>query len=364
MLKSFFLQIRIILRFVILAPLSWAYGLGLRLHRFWTRYRSSKRAKPPVLTIVVGNLSVGGTGKTPHLLALAQALQGDYALGLLSRGYGRKSRGVREVKLGDLASEVGDEPLLLKQLRPTLPVFVAEDRHQGLAALLAAYPSTQVVLFDDGLQHWGFEAQLKICLSSHESPFTRDQLLPLGRLREPRNGYRRMDALILSKCPKELSLIEQNQWRKELNPLPHQTLFFTQLAYGLPYHWLHNNQHLSWKQVQCQHILVFCGIAKPQVLSDFLQTRSQEIYPHFFPDHHFFSQNEIKQLLQTFEQLPQPRILLCTEKDAVRLAPFHNLLQDQPLYVLPLQVEALGEEDWLLWVKKYVENQLKSPQKA
>jgi tetraacyldisaccharide 4'-kinase len=363
-LKSFFLQIRIILRFLSLTPLSWGYALGLILHRAWTRFRHRKRPRLPVFTIIVGNLSVGGTGKTPHLLALAKALQGQYALGLLSRGYGRERRGILEVHSEDAATAVGDEPLLLKTKLPTLPVFVAEDRYQGIQALLKAYPQTEVLLLDDGLQHWAFEADLKICLSSYQSPFSRDHLLPLGRLREPRNGYRRMDALILTKCPKELSRSAQNQWQAELSPLPHQALFFTYLAYGLPYHWFHTKQQLSWEQVQCQHILVFCGIAKPEVLSDFLQNKSQGIYPHFFPDHHFFSQKEIERLLQAFEQIPQPRILLCTEKDAVRLQAFAALLQEQPLYVLSLEAQALNQDDWCHWAKKQVENRLKSAQKS
>lgn len=326
----------------LLFPFAMLYALG-----FWfvrQTYRWGWRRvwrSDAVCVVALGNLSVGGTGKTPHAEAFARRWT-DLGLrvALLSRGYGRRLGGLREVRTDSRADEVGDEPLQIKRHLPDLPVWVAERRADGVRAILAAYPNTQIVLLDDALQHWALHSHQKIVLTAYHQPFFTDYPVPMGRLREPRSGYRRMDVIIVTQCPSDLQPTQRHAFLQQLRPLPHQSVFFSTYRYGKAYRLNNSNETI---ELAGQCLLVVVAIAQTESLRRYLEEQGATLHWQRYPDHHSFTTNDLEHIQQLFGKAsPQPTIILTTEKDAQRLDLHQRQLADLPIYVLPIEVE------WLL----------------
>lgn len=324
---------------ILLAPFSLLYGLGVSIRNELYRRGLLRAVEFSVPVISVGNLSVGGTGKTPHIEYLIRILKDYLLVATLSRGYQRKSRGYLEIQPSHNAEDAGDEPLMFKRKYPDILVGVAESRTFGIVEILKTQPETQAILLDDAFQHLSVKVGLNILLTDFNHPFTRDYLLPSGRLREWRSAYQRADVIVVSKCPSQLNLEEKDHIIQEINPLPHQRVFFSYYEYGRPYS-LFNGLHRIPLDGSLD-VLLISAIANTEYLTGYLEGQTRSLRVLEFEDHHYFSNFDVSQMKQIFDNIEGNRkIILTTEKDAVRLELHREFLAESklPLFVLPLRV--------------------------
>ncbi len=330
---------------LLLAPFSLLYGLGVSLRNAFYRFGLLKDVQFSIPIISVGNLSVGGTGKTPHIEYLIRMLKDYIQVATLSRGYMRKTRGFLDIQPENNAEEAGDEPLMFKRKFPDILVGVAESRTFGILELLKVRPKTHVILLDDAFQHLSVRVGLNILLTDYSNPFTRDYLLPSGRLREWRSAYKRADIIIVTKCPPRMDQAEKERMIEELKPLSHQRVFFSYYEYGKPYSLYEWQKHVRLDGTH--DLILLSAIAGTDYLSSYLEERSASIRPMEFEDHHYFSNYDISQLKQLHDNMEgEKKIILTTEKDAVRLELHKEFLLENPLpiYILPLRVAFHFEE--------------------
>lgn len=329
----------------LLVPFSLLYGLGVSLRNFFYSQGILKSIEFNLPIISVGNLSVGGSGKSPHIEYLVRFLSEYLEVATLSRGYGRKTKGYLEVLPEMKALDAGDEPLQFKKKFPDVVVTVGESRSLAIPRLLMYHPDTKVILLDDAFQHRAVKPGLNILLTTHDLPFTRDYLLPSGRLREWRNSYERANVIVVSKCPPELTREEALRLREEIRPLPHQRMFFSTYAYANPYYLF--NPRYTIDLASDWSVMLICAIAGTDYLMRYLDGVANEVQVLEYEDHHFFSNYDIANLKQSFDKLDAPRkLILTTEKDAMRLEVHKDfIVQNQlPVFVLPARVQFLFDE--------------------
>ena len=335
-----------------LTPLSWLYGIGVRFRNFLfdTGVLKSRAYKVPV--IAVGNITVGGTGKTPHVEYLIRLLQDKVNTAVLSRGYKRKSHGFIVAGTDTPMRAIGDEPYQMKQKFPKVTVAVDKKRTRGIERLssYAAPNEIEAILLDDAFQHRYVKPGINILLVDYHRLIIYDKLLPAGRLREPLKGKDRADIVIVTKCPKDLKPMEYRVITKAMNLYPYQSLFFTTFDYATPYPIFADAQATEGEPSADlrpnEHILLLTGIASPrQVLVD-LKPLCREITPMVFADHHNYKRRDIDRINQTFSALPAPKRIITTEKDAARLATAKGLSEEarRHMYALPVQVSFMLEE--------------------
>ncbi len=295
--------------------------------------------------ISVGNLTAGGTGKSPHIEYLIFLLQYTHKVATLSRGYGRKSYGFTIATGTSTADEIGDEPRQFKQKFPETLVVVEEDRVFAIPRILELYPDTDVILLDDAYQHRSMRAGLSILLTEHSNLFTRDSLLPLGRLREARHNYQRADIIIVTKCPAHLQALEQEKIISEIKPYKYQKVYFSAIQYGRPYSFY--DAQAKYDLQSDTTALLVCGIAKFDELKSYLEQKLQRVYVRNFRDHHRYDGFDMESIRQTYENLGEgKKVMITTEKDAMRLAPFHDwFLQNKiEIFVQPISVAFIGDQ--------------------
>ncbi|MCB0628480.1 MAG: tetraacyldisaccharide 4'-kinase [Saprospiraceae bacterium] len=325
---------------VLLAPFSLLYGLIMSLRDFFYRKGLLKSVEFNLPVISVGNLSVGGAGKTPHIEYIILLLRDYINIATLSRGYRRKTRGYLEVQPRMTVEEVGDEPLQFKRKFPDIMVTVSESRSFGIPQIVSLKPETQLILLDDAFQHRSVQPGLNILLTEFNHPFTRDYLLPSGRLREWRSGYERADIIVVSKCPPELSEAQRDAFIEEINPLPHQQLYFSYYRYFRPYYIFDGRYRARLEQDW--DVLLISAIARTEYLTDYLSGQAGTIRSLEFEDHHYFTKSDMGDLKRAFDQLSSPKkIIITTEKDAMRMESHRQFLVEQrlPIFVLPVQVQ-------------------------
>lgn len=341
---------------ILLAPFAWLYGAVLLLRH--TLYdRGLLRSTPtPVPSIGVGNLALGGTGKTPHVELVLRTLEGVAPVATLSRGYGRSGTGIREVQVQDDASDVGDEPLQLKRKFPAVHVFVGADRRAALEHMLEHIPALQAVVLDDAFQHRRVDAGLDILLTTWHRPWHRDALLPAGRLRDLPARARLADVVIVTKCPHLPQASEQERWRRELGLRAEQGLFFSGVEYGqwavgswqLPIADEMDPQATDNRQPPTDNLLLITGIADPSPLVEHLRGQCKTFEHAAFPDHHRFTPADLQALATRYANFAAgPKMLVTTEKDAMRLLPLveGSPLQGLPLAVIPMKAVILNEPE-------------------
>lgn len=328
-----------------LFPFSLIYGLGVSLRNSFYETGMLKGSKFNLPVINVGNLTVGGAGKTPHIEYLILLLQDYLNIATLSRGYKRKTKGFRIVQRNDLVSTVGDEPLQFKRKFPSIAVAVAESRNIGIPQLVQKQPNLQGILLDDAFQHRSVTPGLNILLTEYNNPFFEDYLLPMGRLREGRGSYSRADIIIVSKCPDQISEPERVAFRNSIKPLPHQTLFFSKYEYLQPYRIFDFSQKLI--PPPDSTIILISAIASTDYLLDYLETQYAEVISMKYEDHHYYTDVDLEQLTLTFDQIENPnKFIITTEKDGIRLGEHHNYIQQKnlPIYILPIKVAFLDSD--------------------
>lgn len=291
--------------------------MWLRNKLYDAKILASTSMKTPRL-IGVGNLSVGGTGKSPHVEYIVKLLQNDFNVATLSRGYGRKTTGFRWVRAADTADQVGDEPLQFRfKFSESCPVAVDEHRVHGVYEIMKHFPKTEVIVLDDVFQHRKIQPHLQILLTDYDKRFTRDWVLPAGRLREPASGKNRADVVVVTKCPETLTSLERSAISKELELDKNQALFFSKLHYG---DMRTIDDHASVKLPSDAGVIIVSGIANPADLERYVRSIVIKCELLTFPDHHLFTDGDIEQVLTKFESLSSTiKFIITTQKDAVRL---------------------------------------------
>src|SRR3954470_22925887 len=320
---------------LLLLPFALLYGIAVAIRNWLYDKKILNSATFNFPLIGIGNLSVGGTGKSPMVEYLVELLQPHFKVATLSRGYKRKTRGYGLANEATTALEIGDEPMQFHLKFPQVAVAVGEERLFAIPQLLQDRPETEVIILDDAFQHRAIIAGLNILLTDCGNLFYSDWFLPTGDLRDERKSYKRAHIIIVTKCPPNLSVDEKNKITRQINLEKKQHLFFTTIQYGEPYHIITKHPiHIT----QQHEVLLVCGIANPQPLKNYLTVQTGTFTEQAYNDHYIFTIDDLKEIRKRYEGLSgNNKFILTTEKDAVRLLKFSDQLHDLPLYVLPLK---------------------------
>lgn len=332
-------------RSFILSPSSFLFGIVTFFrNKFfdWGIYKSSAFNIP---VISVGNLSMGGTGKTPHIEYLIRLLMDKYSVATLSRGYGRKTKGFIEATLESITSQIGDEPRQYVQKFKKIKVFVCEDRVTGIEKIIESYPETNVILLDDAYQHRYVKPGLNILLTDYHQMFTNDFVVPSGTLREFRCGYKRADVIIVTKSPAVLSPLDTRVLLERINPLPGQKVLFSKIIFDEKQ--LMKGIELQMPITKTYSILLFAGIANPYPLEEHLKRNCEELETLYFKDHHQYSEKDMILISDTFKNIPSKnKIIVTTQKDAMRIegTALIKTIKDLPVFYVPIKIDFFGED--------------------
>ena len=292
---------------------------------------------------------MGGTGKSPVTLYLTDLLLDTFDLAILSRGYGRKTKGFTWVEFDSLASEVGDEPLMFKTLVGNkIHVAVCEDRNSGVENIQLKFPKTKIVLLDDAFQHRKIKPGFSILLTTFDNPFFNDYVVPAGKLRENRSGAKRADVILVTKCPNSLSIAQKNEFQLQLNKFK-KPVFFSMVNYG-------NLMNFTFEVPLIKNILVVAGIADPKDMIENL-ANSYNVESLVFSDHHQFTHAEITKIHQKFDTFaPSEKAIVTTQKDYMRLKEKVEEwgLIKYPWYILPISIEIENEQEFNKLIIDYV----------
>ena len=327
---------------ILLLPFAFLYGLGVWIRNKMYDRNWLKSASFGLPVICVGNLSVGGTGKSPMVEFLLCQLKDRYKVATLSRGYKRKTKGYALASGETTAIDIGDEPMLFHKKFPGVPVAVGEERLVAIPQLLHDRPDTEVIILDDAFQHRAIQAGLNIVLTEYSNLFTRDFFLPTGDLRDLPSSYKRAHIIVVTKTNKDITQEERAAIEDEIAPLPHQQLFFACISYGAPYHITSHQFHYIDEQTE---VLLITGIANPRPLKQYLEERIQTYHMMHFNDHHIFTIDDWRDIQKRFNSIEsQRKIILTTEKDAMRLMKFSQEMNGMPFYVIPIEHQFLFNE--------------------
>lgn len=348
---------------LLLLPLAILYGLGVAIRNGLYEIGLLRGVTFSLPVISIGNLTVGGTGKTPHTEYLIRLLHEYLPLAVVSRGYKRKTSGFLEVTLHHDASQAGDEPLQYKRKYPHVAVAVAESRSFAIPQIIQSHPETRVVLMDDGYQHREVVPGLNILLTEYKRLYTEDWLLPVGRLREWRNEAKRADLIVVTKCPEDLGLKETEAISRAVRKRADQQVFFSHYRYGVPYKMYGSGERFPLRPDL--DVLLVVAIAGTEYLMEYVDAQCGDVHMLEYNDHHPFSNFDIGDIERHFKLMPEgrERIILTTEKDAMRLDTHRTLLRqlNLPIYILPVAVDFIGDDSlsfdtviksWLLNFKR------------
>lgn len=336
---------------LLLRPLSWIYGAVVKMRNRFFDWGLLKEKKYDIPVVVVGNLAVGGTGKTPHTEYVIELLKHDYHIGVLSRGYKRRTKGFVLATRRSTPWDIGDEPYQIYQKYGSdVRVAVCESRVKGIDELLRIDPSIDLIVLDDAFQHRYVKPSAAVVLMEWNRPVYNDDLMPLGRLREPQSSLLRSDIVVITKCPKEIPPRDVRIIYDHLELFAYQKVYFSRYRYGgimsvfpdeVKYvpdvEWLGENDS----------ILVVTGIANPRSLVRHVKSFGCKVEVMRFPDHHNFSRRDFDEIMKTFKAMPGTnRYIVTTEKDAVRIAnsPYYPHELKSSTFYLPIKVEFLSHK--------------------
>lgn len=335
----------------LLLPLSGLFWIGVSFRNlaYRTGLLSSVKFKNPV--ICVGNLSVGGTGKSPHVIMVADILKDEFETAMLSRGYGRKTSGLVVANYSSKVYDIGDEPLqFFNRFKNKIVVAVSENRVKGIRHLIKFF-KCRVILMDDGFQHRQVRPGFSILLTDFNDPYTSDFLLPAGNLREPRSGAKRADIIIVTKCPDAFSVKQRDAILDKIHPKPNQKVYFSKVVYSnsaIGYRFTLESD--EWRDYE---VVLVTGIAKAKPFVDFVKERFRAVHHLSFSDHHNFSVADVQKIDDKFDQTPAlHKIILTTEKDYMRLKDESALIEN--LFYLPIEVELNDFENFKENLLNYV----------
>lgn len=329
-----------------LLPLSWIYGLVVRLRNLLFNVGILKSRTFTIPVISVGNITVGGTGKTPHIEYLIRLLQDNFRVAVLSRGYKRGSRGFVLADENATVRTVGDEPFQMYRKYPGICVAVDKDRCHGIDMLCAGNPDIDVILLDDAFQHRYVRPGVNILLIDFHRLIIHDRMLPAGRLREPQSGKERADVVIVTKCPDDLSPMDYRVIQKQLGLYRYQHLFFTSIRYGVLTPLYCGEERKLSSIRKSDNIMLLTGIASPQQMMNDLGTYSNNIIPLTFADHHNFTDSDVVLINTKFSEMASPKMIITTEKDAARIFGLKGLSEEvrHNMFSLPIQMEFILDD--------------------
>lgn len=339
----------------LLFPIALLYHIVLTIrHKLydWHILKTTQFEKP---VICVGNLNLGGTGKTPHIEYLIELLKDQYSIATLSRGYGRKTKGFKLAEGSCTYEDLGDEPLQYYKKHPEILVAVDADRVNGVRKLLLRKESPEVILLDDAFQHRSINAGLNLLMTEYENLYANDFLFPAGTLRDVKSAAKRAQIIVVSKSPKELDEEGKKRVIRRIKAAEGQHVYFSYLEYDplLPL----NETAKTINAENADSVLAFCGIAKPKPFVEVLKKRYKNVDFLCFADHHAYSSNDLKEILKHYENLGgEKKIIVTTEKDAARLtnSPYLCQFEHTPLYDLPISVRFHEEEKFNEAIMNYV----------
>jgi tetraacyldisaccharide 4'-kinase len=336
------------LRFL-LYPFSLLYGIGVYIRNLLFNYQILKSRQFNLPVISAGNITVGGTGKTPHVEYLVKLLKDQYKVSVLSRGYKRKTKGFVIADESPKAADVGDEPAQIKFKYPEIEVAVNADRVEGIEKL--AERKNEVVILDDAYQHRYVKPGLSILLIDYNRRIDQDFLLPCGNLREPAREIRRADIILVTKTPPDLKPINRRIILERVKPLPYQEIYFTSFAYGKLTH-VFNKRNMIPEDFYNNHeiftILLFTGIAYSKPIVDYLKKYTQDIRHLKFGDHSEYTQNRVKKIINNFRSINnEKKIIITTEKDAIKLREIEEIDQTfvSNTFYIPIEVKVIDKEE-------------------
>ena len=341
---------------VLLFPFAVLYGIIVKLRNYLYDKNIIQSTSFNFPVIAVGNLSVGGTGKSPMVEYLLRLLSPCFKTATLSRGYKRKTRGYVLADGKTTAIDIGDEPMQFHLKYPEVAVAVGEERAIAIPQVLFDRPDTEVIILDDAFQHRAVKAGLNILLTECNKLFCRDYLLPVGSLRDSRSSYRRAGIIVITKCDPGMNEAAKDKIIAEIKPLQHQRVFFSAIRYGGPYHMITREKKVLDKQIS---VLLVCGIANPRPLKKFILETASHCETLYYRDHYIFRIDDLRQIVKKLEHMEgNAKMIVVTEKDAVRLVKFDSMLKDIPLFVLPIETEFLfgGAAAFNQLVKTFIEN--------
>ncbi len=339
-----------------LMPLSWLYGLAVSLRNWLFNVGLLRQQSYDIPVISVGNITVGGTGKTPHVEYLVRLLHKLTKVAVLSRGYKRKTKGYVLADDDSTAASIGDEPFQMKRKFQDIYVAVDANRREGIARLTSDKETDDVgvILLDDAFQHRYVKPGINILLVDYHRLIIYDKLLPAGRLREPLSGKRRADFVIVTKCPADLKPMDIRVLTKAMSLYPYQELFFTTMEYGELYPLFKGNAG-AIPELKCHNVLMLTGIASPEEMENDIKIKCRSLKTITFKDHHEFTPKDIAAIDDAFARMESPKIIVTTEKDSTRL--LQTELSDDikaALYVLPIQVKFMLSHDEELFNNKII----------
>ncbi len=328
---------------VILYPLSLIYGLIIICRNYLYAIKLFKSVKFQIPVLSVGNITVGGTGKTPHTEYLIKLLKNDFNVAFLSRGYKRNTHGFILATAHSSAKIIGDEPCQVKRKFPDLTVAVDSDRVNGIKMLIEKIPETEIIVLDDAFQHRRVSPDINILLVDYNKPIYRDNLLPYGLLREPASQKKRADIIIVTKIPENITEKDKRLFTNNMEIHSNQTIYFTYINYGQPLPVFDNiikERYINFADNNLSVLLV-SGIANPKPMITKLSEIYKTVLPVTYPDHYSYSQDDINNIIRKYNLLQgTSKVIVTTEKDAARLLPFNfkeNIPEDW--YYIPIEVK-------------------------
>jgi len=350
---------------ILLLPASLLYGtiVWLRNKFYDWGFFSSREFDFPVIS--VGNLTSGGSGKTPHTEYLIKILKENHKIATLSRGYGRNTGGFLVANGNSSSSEIGDEPKQYSKKFPEIIVAVDESRVHGIKKIKKEFPETEIVLLDDAFQHRAVKPGMNILLTDYSKPYYEDLLLPSGNLRESNKGRVRADVIIVTKTPDNFTHVERRLITKKINALPHQHLYFSFIRYGNPISFWEKKEiggkELNYFSKNNYSAVLLTGIANPKPLEDFLKKNLKEVSPLHFRDHHEYTLVDMYKLKEAFSKIENSnKVIFTTEKDAMRLEKpgMLELINGLPIFYLPIEIAFRDNDEEEL--RKQVQDFLRS----
>ena len=342
-----------------LKPLSWLYGIGVWIRGFLFDNRIIKSKEYPFPIIGVGNITVGGSGKTPHVEYLVRILHETLQIAVLSRGYKRKSKGFVLAKRDTQMTEIGDEPFQMHKKFPDIHVAVDANRCRGIETIMSGEEThdTDVIILDDAYQHRYVTPGLNILLVDYHRLISNDALLPAGRLREPASAKCRADIVIMTKCPTDMKPMDYRILQRAMSLMPFQKMFYTTMVQKPLTPLFPQEAPEIRDNSQLPTVLLITGIASPEhMIADF-EGKCKKLVPMRFPDHHPFSASDVEAINMQYRMIEKPAIIITTEKDGIRLRETQGLTKDvrQAIYVQPIEVQFIqDEEKFIDQIEKYV----------
>ena len=335
----------------LLTPFSWGYGAGVWLRNAAFDVGLLPQEEFDVPVVSVGNITVGGTGKTPHVEYIIEALYRRYHIAVLSRGYKRKTKGFILASNNMTPRDIGDEPYqIFSKFSGLITLAVCESRRKGIRELLRIDPDINLILLDDGFQHRYVKPKVNIVLVDYNHPPYEDKLMPLGTLREPARNVLRGDIVVVTKCPSDITAMDIRMVKKNLALFPYQGLFFSNIRYAdpIPVFPVQSPQitSLQWLR-EDDAVLCITGIATPKPLVRYLRQFAARVKVMHFDDHHFFTRRDFSDIFKVYNQLEGKRkFIITTEKDAVRIMnnPYFPPTRRHCIFYIPMRVGFLEME--------------------